>query len=260
LTSRELRAALQEELRIGRSWLYQKANEIKVEQVLPRLDEAFYLMAVDAGLDLSKYLDVETVHRVRQLHQARRQATAPQPRVLRTTTGTKTVTVATGKDIKLEDPLLDKRTLDDAKVMADRVYPVVYVLENSVRELIRRVLKSAYGDGWWGLAATDPVKKKVQERRAKEVSNPWHGRRGAQEIFYTDLGDLASIVTSNHNWQHFQRIFPSQRWLTQKLDEIEMSRNVMAHCNPLRQHDIARLKFYLADWQSQIGGVRHLIP
>ena len=162
--------------------------------------------------------------------------------------------------LELTDPLLPQRILGDAQTMAEQVYPLLYLLENSLRELIRRVLRNAHGDEWWAQAVPGDVRREVQRRRDREAEEPWHGRRGAPEVFYTDFGHLKRIVTSNQNWPYFQGILPSQQWLGQRLDELEMSRNTIAHCNPLQPHNIERFRIYLGDWQRQIDAVRDLIP
>jgi hypothetical protein len=45
------------------------------------------------------------------------------------------------------DPILPEAKLAEAREMA-AVYPMLYVIENSMRELIRRVLSAKYGQDW----------------------------------------------------------------------------------------------------------------
>lgn len=93
------------------------------------------------------------------------------------------------------------------------------------------------------------MKKEVEERLLKEKENRWHGKRGVHKIFYTNIGDLNSIVSMN--WADFKDMFPSQAWIKSRVDEIEFSRNIVAHNNPLSDHDIKRLKIYFEDLLKQ---------
>jgi hypothetical protein len=75
--------------------------------------------------------------------------------------------------------------------------------------------------------------------------------RGAGPLFYTDFGDLKSIIQSN--WPAFDDLFPDQNWLLARLTELEASRNIIAHMNPLDERENARLGLYLRDWTRQVG-------
>ena len=142
--------------------------------------------------------------------------------------------------------------------MATHAYPLMYIFENSVREFISRVLRVKHGNSWWDTAAPKDVKQEVERRRQRESKNPWHGKRGAHSIFYTDLDHLARIVTAN--WQDFALYLPNQQWLTQKLDETTFSRNVVAHNNPLADKDIKRVEVFLSDWQDLMRVKVPLLP
>lgn len=76
-------------------------------------------------------------------------------------------------------------------------------------------------------------------------------RRGATEIYYTDFGDLASII--RNNWEHFEDLFPDINWVVSRFDELEKSRNIVAHNNLLESHEVGRITLYLRDWIRQVG-------
>ena len=75
--------------------------------------------------------------------------------------------------------------------------------------------------------------------------------RGASDIYYTDFGDLRLIIQAN--WQDFEDLFPHQNWIVSRLDELESSRNIIAHSNTLDERELTRLKIYLQDWMRQVG-------
>lgn len=49
-----------------------------------------------------------------------------------------------------------------------RVYAHLFLLENSMRGLIEKVLKEHLGDTWWGQAANAPMKRKHESRISNE--------------------------------------------------------------------------------------------
>lgn len=92
---------------------------------------------------------------------------------------------------------------------------------------------------------------KVATRQEKEQRDRWHARRGEHEVFYTDFGDLKTLITNNYS--DFDDLFPDQNWITTRLDELEASRNIIAHSNVLDEREAGRLRLYLQDWIRQVG-------
>jgi hypothetical protein len=142
--------------------------------------------------------------------------------------------------------------------MAEHVYPIMYLFENSVRELIQRVLRATYGAKWWDQCVPPDVQKVVRGRMRREEARHWHGKRGAHPIFYSDIEHLRQIIESE--WSCFSGLFEGKAWVTQRIGEINVSRRVIAHNNPLHQEDLKRLEIYYSDWRRQIEGVRAKIP
>lgn len=148
----------------------------------------------------------------------------------------------------LEDFSSDIRT---AALRAMPAYLAFFCLENAVRELVIERMTDAIDAAWWDSGASSDLKKKVQSRQDKEGVNRWHIRRGAQEIYYTDFGDLMSII--RNNWSVFEDLFPDQNWIANRLSELEASRNIIAHSNTLDDRELARVRMYLQDWARQVG-------
>jgi Swt1-like HEPN len=98
-----------------------------------------------------------------------------------------------------------------AAMQALPAYLAFFCLENAVRELVSERMSEAKGPDWWSAAASLAIKRKVEERQAKEGLNRWHIRRGAHEIYYTDFGDLVAII--RNNWESFEDLFPDQNCL-----------------------------------------------
>ena len=53
--------------------------------------------------------------------------------------------------------------------------------------------------------------------------------------------------------EYFKDIIPSQHWLKQRMDEMEKSRNFIAHNRMLLPSEFQRLYMYVADWNRVIG-------
>lgn len=136
-------------------------------------------------------------------------------------------------------------------VQALPAYLAMFCLENSIRELVAERLVEAHGPTWWHIATSSEVRDKVERRQNQEGKNRWHIRRGAQEIYYTDFGDLIGII--RRNWITFEDLFPDQNWVITRLNELEASRNIVAHNNLLDERELQRIRMYLQDWIRQVG-------
>lgn len=136
-------------------------------------------------------------------------------------------------------------------VQALPAYLALFCLENSIRELVVERMQDALGADWWESGTSSELRRKVEQRQDKEGANRWHIRRGAQEIYYTDFGDLIGII--RRNWEAFEDLFPDQNWVINRLTELEASRNIVAHNNNLDDRELLRIRMYLQDWTRQVG-------
>lgn len=130
-------------------------------------------------------------------------------------------------------------------------YMAFFCLENAVREIVSDRFTEKFGSDWWDKRASVGVKKQVEDRKNKEGVNRWHVERGAHEIYYTNFGDLRALIISQ--WEVFEDLFPDQNWITSRLDELEASRNIIAHSNILDEREMTRLRLYIQDWTRQVG-------
>lgn len=132
-----------------------------------------------------------------------------------------------------------------------RVYRVLYVLENIVRDFIDvRFREVDQTSDWFEGRASSDMKRKLEQRRAAEEKNQWHSGRNRHPLFYMDFGDLAKLIITH--WSVFEDL-PGQTWVQSRLDEAERSRNVIAHTNLLTSEEASRLQMHLRDWLRQIA-------
>lgn len=135
------------------------------------------------------------------------------------------------------------------------VYPILYVMENSIRELIERVMRAKYGDIWWTTKTQNGklrgIRERAETRMKKETTNRWHQKRGARPLDYVDLDDLKAVLSSEEN-EFFPNILSTKEWFLQFMRELEPSRNVLCHMNPLSSVSVQDIKVKFARWERMI--------
>lgn len=77
------------------------------------------------------------------------------------------------------------------------------------------------------------IKDKVEKRMTAKEKNRWHSRRKVHFLYHIE--DLSVIITTN--WKDFKDIFPELTWV-KRIDSIRLSRNMVAHNNPLPNREI----------------------
>jgi len=143
---------------------------------------------------------------------------------------------------KVTEPKFDFETpfISDAYNNA-KVYPYIYVLENS----LRKVIFDHFGKGrdWW--QNTKIVPKPIQEYAEKikesEKKYPWVKSRGDHPIYFVGLFELFKIIETN--WQNFKRIFNNDlEQLRSWIKESVPIRNLIAHNVPTRNKERIRIE------------------
>lgn len=263
-TNRELKKALLAKLGVTPQRLSQLAQARKNE--LPMSTEhAVYTIAHEHKIDISKYLSREETAEVRRLvADLRSGGSAPVAAPASSTRGKDAprkpvvVTIA-GFDVQ-QVPGMTATHAKEAKLMAEKVYPKLYVFENSARDLITRVLKNAIGDDWWDKVVLPKIRNKAAGRKVDEAKDPWHGKRGAALIDYLDLTDLPLIVTAPKAWPHFKKFFDRPSWFQELVNELNVSRRVAAHMNPLEDDDVKNVEAAFRKWAKLMKAKADLIP
>ena len=131
------------------------------------------------------------------------------------------------------------------------VYTAIAAFENSVRKLITTVLLEQVGENWWETSVSEKIRGRAESKREEEERVKWHAQRGVDPIYYTQMGDLVSIL--RQNWVHFEPYIPSIEWAASLMDVMERSRNVIMHSGTLEQADTERIGIFVRDWVKQVG-------
>lgn len=263
-TNAAVKKALLAKLDVTPQRLSQIAKKRKAELPMST-EQAVYTLAHENGVDLSKYLGREETADVRtlvsQLRSGQR-SDAPATNGKRTTTRPAPKPVAVSfVGLKLgEIPGLKASHAKEAKAMADRVYPRMYLFENSVRDLIERVLSAKYGKDWWNVAVPLKVRETADQFKIEEKKDTWHGKRGRRDLDYLLLTQLWKII--KHKWKDFEPLFPQgQHWVQSLIEnDMNVSRRVIAHMNALEEDDIKGLEASFSKWVKHLKAVEDKLP
>jgi len=209
-------------------------------------EDAAYLLAGSLMIDISKYLSIKEIERLRKIN-----VNPIQIKELRLKSKSRSnFLILKINDLSIEISFLPKKIINDCNNMAE-CYQIFFFFENLMRYFILNIFKSKSNKtDWWNQAVPADIKKNVKNRKLIENKNLWHIKRGSHNIFYTDFGDLNAIIINN--WDIFKEYFPNQHWITSRLKELELSRNIIAHNNPLPKKEIDRIKIYFHDIKNQI--------
>jgi hypothetical protein len=131
-----------------------------------------------------------------------------------------------------------------------RLYAVLFCFENEIREFIREALEEKDGLDWQS-KLPPKIREHAEGRLEIAHKDTWLEGEKADLLGFVDFGHLAQIMIAK--WDYFKDVVPSQHWLKQRMDEIEKSRNFIAHNRMLLPSEFQRLYMYIADWNRAIG-------
>ena len=264
MINKALKAETIKRLGISESQYYRELDRIRSEYKKPGMKNelAAYLLALETGIKAhqQKWKEdpaiIEEAEKISKPVQTQPTAGSPQP-------GSKTVRVKKPPSEKFGDiPPLTPTEVGSADQMAD-VYYKFYLIENSLRKLIIKVLKKHYGENWWD----DPnvvvpniqntAKNNKEDEKKKGV--PWHGRRGknVHQIYYIHFGQLGEIISKN--WRKFKDII-DEDFFKVMMKDLGLSRIILMHCNPLSAQDVRSLNYYFEKWQLTLKNKSDEIP
>lgn len=261
MTDKNLRKALLKQLNCSPQALSQRVKKIKKENPMTT-EEATYVIAHNEGILIDKYLDKDMVSNIRRIVQ---QVTYPTPIVpsskrkpeKKVVSGMEQRVIKIAKEFKVSDPILQDKKIKEAKEMA-AIYPLLYILENSIRDVIDKVMTSKYGNKWWNSYAPRGLRETVERRMIDEKRHSWHQRRGVRPIDYLDLYQLPALIRKIEK-DIVPNIIPSYEWLNQLIEEVYKSRCVICHMNPLDKDSIDSVKLRFKQWQKQIKNKKILL-
>lgn len=142
-------------------------------------------------------------------------------------------------------PQFDAQVRTEAARMAEH-YEIFYCLEKTIRAFISDALQTADGPTWWDSSRIpDQVRTSVQDRIKKELDSGVTPRSD-KALDYTTFGELGELIRAN--WDVFGGVFASQPAVTKVMSNLNTLRGPIAHCSPLADDEVLRLRLSVKDW------------
>ena len=142
-------------------------------------------------------------------------------------------------------PQIESEIRAEAAEMAPH-YEVFYSLERTIRRLVRDSLEAVEGDEWWQSARVpDPIRQSAERLRKKEIDSGVTPRSD-DLLDFTTFGELGELIKSN--WDVFGSIFSSVKAVERVMNSLNTLRGPIAHCSPLAEDEIVRLRLAVRDW------------
>ena len=131
-----------------------------------------------------------------------------------------------------------------------RLYAVLFCFENEIRDFIRDALEEKEGHDWIE-KLPQKIKEHAESRCDTALKDSWLEGEKSDLLGFVDFGQLAQIIVAK--WEHFKDVLPTQHWIKQRMDELEKSRNFIAHNRMLLPSEFQRMYMYITDWKRVIG-------
>jgi Swt1-like HEPN len=123
-------------------------------------------------------------------------------------------------------------------------YETFYSLETTIRRSIRDQL-AAQEEGWWENLIPENIRLEAERIRAKERDSGFTPRSDDPVDFLT-FGQLSEVIKAN--WDTFAATFSSKKAVEKVMASLNMLRGPIAHCSPLAEDEVVRLRLTVRDW------------
>lgn len=143
-------------------------------------------------------------------------------------------------------PQIETAIRAEAAAMAPH-YEVIYSLESSMRSFVDDLLTEAERPAeWWnGQRVPAQIRKEAEARRQREIDTGITPR-STEPLHFTTFGELGEIIKAN--WDVFGAVFSSVKAVESVMSRLNSLRSPIAHCSPLAEDEIVRLRLSVRDW------------
>jgi hypothetical protein len=238
MVDRRVWRLLLSKLGVSQPAISQQAQIIKKNHGPMSTEEATYVIAHRNGIDLARYLPIEMVDRIRSLI-PKELPSIVQPIQHRQSKKHK-------KKSATSYPLVTDALIAKGVSIGTESFPRMYILENSVRNLIIQRLTKAYGNDWWINGRFKGVRDNVQRIIDKEKKYPHRDKRGLHPIYYSNFSEIKTIILNEFNY--FADVILDRQWFEVQMDQVYMSRNSLAHSVPITEDDESRIRLFYSEW------------
>ena len=140
-------------------------------------------------------------------------------------------------------PQIEQDVRSEAAAMAPH-YETFYSLEKTVRRLVVDTLVAA-DPNWWSSRMPPVLRTEAEGRQQKEIDSGITPRSD-EPIDFCTFGELGQII--KENWDVFASIFSSIKAVERVMANLNTLRGPIAHCSPLAEDEIERLRLTVRDW------------
>lgn len=140
-------------------------------------------------------------------------------------------------------PQIEQDIRSEAAAMAPH-YETFYSLEKTVRRLVADTLVAA-DLNWWNTRITPTLRTEAETRQQREIDSGVTPRSD-DPIDFCTFGELGVII--KNNWDVFAAIFSSVKAVERVMANLNTLRGPIAHCSPLAEDEIERLRLTVRDW------------
>ena len=148
-------------------------------------------------------------------------------------------------------PQIETAIRAEAAAMAPH-YEVIYSLETSMRRFVDDLLTTADAPNvWWSDARVPAQIKKEAEKRQKREIDTGMTPRSPEPLDFTTFGELGEIIKAN--WDVFGSVFSSVKAVEIVMGRLNSLRGPIAHCSPLAEDEVVRLRLSVRDWFRLMG-------
>lgn len=142
-------------------------------------------------------------------------------------------------------PQIEAEIRAEAAAMAPH-YEVFYSLETTIRTLIAQTLQAEEGEHWWDSDRIPPqIKAAAEALRQREIDSGMTPRSD-DLLDFTTFGELSQIIEAN--WDLFGSILSSVKAVKRVMANLNTLRGPIAHCSPLAEDEVVRLRLSVRDW------------
>lgn len=142
-------------------------------------------------------------------------------------------------------PQIEQEFRAEAARMAPH-YEVFYSLERTIRRLVSDTIEAAEGAEWWsGQRVNARIQSDVEARQLRERDMALTPR-SQEPLDFTTFGELGEIIKAN--WDMFGSIFSTVKAVERVLTLLNSLRGPIAHCSPLAEDEVVRLRLAVRDW------------
>jgi hypothetical protein len=130
-------------------------------------------------------------------------------------------------------------------------YEVFYCLEQAIRKLIGETMQDGAGSNWWNSGRVPGDIRTAAEALVQKERDNGISQRSDDLLDYTTFGQLSGIITSN--WDLFEPTITSKRAVERVMANLNLLRGPIAHCCPIAEDEISRLRLAVKDWFRMLG-------